>query len=283
MLGGVAAAFAHGNFAFFPAAMCLVFVIFVQAGNNILHRYFDIKNGYMEDADMYQYASQGHKDFVLYALRQGIQTTLLLAATAGLALLSMGGWLTLVFGLLIVLAVWVNHWGNRPMSRSIFFPFVTFLVFGPIGVIGTEFVQLRHSVDFVNLTWYDFSPGVVIGFVIGVMAMNSHIMSGLLKRIRTEENRRISVVGRYSIRIAVWLLASTSVLYLAVMTAAPWLLGLSHWGLFMPSPVISLVLTVFSLWFYSRPNKEFLGWRISLVNIMFVALSADVLFAIIGF
>ena len=51
VVAGTAAAVAHGNLQPFPALACLLFAIFAQCASNVMHRYYDAKNGYGENEE----------------------------------------------------------------------------------------------------------------------------------------------------------------------------------------------------------------------------------------
>ena len=170
VVAGTAAAVAHGNLQPFPALACLLFAIFAQCASNVMHRYYDAKNGYGENEENNIVYADDIDRPLTYILKEGIQVFSILTATAGLAVLSMAGWWTILFAAFIAIIVVISNTGPHPLCRSVFYPVATFLIFGPIAVVGTAFVQSQHEA-LALFSWWDLMPALILGMITGMMAV----------------------------------------------------------------------------------------------------------------
>lgn len=281
VLGGSAAAAAHGNFAVLPMCLCLVFAIFMQSTNNIIHTYYDIKYGFISSQRLAGKQPSGQEypiPYILQLLKDGIYTYAVFTCTIGLALFIYGEWWFIIIGAILVAVELLNFIGKRPMIRSVLFPAITFLLFGPVGVISTELVEIGNYQDISNLLWWDFYPGVIIGFVIGIMALNCHIIIGFTFS-HGKSDRWAEVVERPRTRtIATLIIIATTFTYTAIALALPHLIEVEERGLFLPIPVLSFAISIFQAILISKPGKERIAWRLSLFNIILVSLSALIIF-----
>lgn len=109
VVAGTAAAVAHGNLQPFPALACLLFAIFAQCASNVMHRYYDAKNGYGENEENNIVYADDIDRPLTYILKEGIQVFSILTATAGLAVLSMAGWWTILFAAFIAIIVVISN------------------------------------------------------------------------------------------------------------------------------------------------------------------------------
>lgn len=176
VIGGAAAAGMAGHFEFMPAMVCLIFAMFAQVASNAIYRYLDSTRDYGDSDDKIGFVrlddvsmSEVIKSFAVAAL--------ILCGMTGLTIAAMAGWWCLIVGLVLVLFAWFSNTGMRPLMKSPVNLAVTFLVFGPFGVIVTALVQLQHHAP----DWTDWSviePGVYVGVCMGFMAVNSHLVYG---------------------------------------------------------------------------------------------------------
>lgn len=279
---GTAAAAAHGNVEIIPAMLCLLFVVFGQATSNVVHRYFDEKYGLGENGEEGIYAAEDIDHPLSYILLEGVKIFGVLTAMVGLAILSMFGLWTLVVAILLAIIAFVNNAGRSAFSRSPFYPLATFFIFGPLAVIGTELAQSqRISGDMIS--WWDIGPAVVFSLVIGLMAMNSHILYGAFHRRTNRRSMRTTFYGRYGRKGAMAVLTVSTLLYSSIAFWAPASMSLHPWWIFLPVAVLSMLFSLFIIFFMLRPGTWKMAWNLSLVNIMFVAVSCLVICCIIGY
>lgn len=282
VVAGTAAAAAHGNLEPYPSFVCLVFAIFAQCTSNVMHRYFDAKHGYGEnEEDDITFAEDINRPLT-YILREGIQIFLILTATAGLALLSMTGWWTLIIAALLVLIVVICNVGPYPFSRSVFYPVATFLIFGPIAVVGTELVQSQHTAAHI-LTWWDLGPALTMGVIMGLMAVNCHVVFGVFHRRKNAINSRTTFFGRYGIKGATILLIATTLVYTVVGILIPVEMGIESHYLFLVLSLLSMALSFLTIYYARKPGYCEKAWRLSLFNIVGFAVLSLVIFCIVGY
>lgn len=280
VIAGTAAAEAHGNLEILPAIICLIFALSAQATSNILHRYYDEKHGYGENRSD-KLVCDDIDSPVDSILKEGVKVFGIVTATAGLAIFSMAGWWTFLFAIAIVLISFINNAGKHPFCRTPFYPLSTFLLFGPVGVIGTELVQSQRSAGNI-ISWWDLSPAVLGCVVIGLMAMNSHVIYGAFHRRTNIESRRTTFYGRYGRRGAIALLLISTAVYTAIGFAAPYILELYPAWCYFPVPMIGLVFGLYSISLL-RPGCWYKAWRVSVINVLFVALASLIAFFFIGY
>lgn len=284
VISGTAAASAHGNANPVGAMACLLFAVFMQIASNIGHRYYDEVKGYGEnDAD--GFGRYKHLDLpVKTVLKEGLRASSIIAATAGLALLAMSDWWTLIVAALLLIIGVVNNMGPKPLSRSVFYPLATFFIFGPIAVLGTELVQFDYdAASIMMIRWQDFKPGIISSIVMGLMALNCHVIYGAFHRRTNVMRSRTTFYGRYGRKSAMTLLTVNTLIYTAICIATPYMMQLYPWWIFIPVSLISMFLDLYIIFFLLRPGSWKLAWRLSLVNIVFMAAASLVVFSIVGY
>lgn len=286
VFAGSAAAASHANFALFPMALCLLFSIFMQAANNLLHAHYDIKHNYIDD-DKLKYFMEGKTDkspqYVLSMLKEGVYTSLIFAATTGFALIIYGGLWMASIGVVITLVELLNFVGRHPLIRSRWSPISSFLLFGPIGVIGTELAEIGDRINLVDLSWWNFYPGLVLGFIVGIMAMNTHIILGFTNLNHSEKEWAPKNDNGRQRRIVASILFVTTITYSILAFALPHILLISEWEIFLPVPIVSLIMSLIQIGLLLKRGKERIAWKLSLANVMLIGIGAFVIFLSIGY
>lgn len=247
-VAGWGAAALHGNFELLPAILCLLFALFAQAGANIFHRYRDCLNDSAEnvDAGLYEYDS---RESSMRVLKEGWDASIMIVAILGLAIMNMAGWWPIVVGAILVLFLVISNYGMRPFSRAPLYPLMTFLAFGPVGVIGTSLVQSQHSaIGFSFLNWFDIRPAVIMGIIFGCMSVNVHILylfRALPNDLRHKRESFVIHYGRRASRIVFFLLG---VCFLAVALRASVTDPSPYNWVFMIFPVMSFTVNCYCAW-----------------------------------
>lgn len=284
VITGTAAASAHGGAAPQAALACLLFTVFMQAASNIAHRYYDELKGYGENEEDGFGQYKNLEQPVTSILKEGLTAAGILAATAGLAVFAMAGWWTLIVALLLLIIGIINNIGPKPLSRSVFYPVATFIIFGPVAVIATEMVQLSYNNRSVMyISWWEFFPALIGSTVMGIMALNCHVLYGAFHRRTNVMRSRTTFYGRYGRKSAMTLLTINTLVYTAICIATPSMMDLHPWWIFIPVSLISMFFDLYIIFFLLKPGTWKLAWRLSLVNIMFMAVSSLVVFSIVGY
>lgn len=215
-------------------------------------------------------------------LKEGIKIFSILTATAGLALLSMTGWWTLIVAALLLLIVAISNVGPHPLSRSIFYPVATFLIFGPIAVVSTELAQSQHTTSVV-VNWWDLRPSLTMSAIMGLMAVNCHVLFGVFHRRKNAVSSRTTFFGRYGMKAATVLLIVNTVIYVIVGILIPMEIGIDDNNLFLILSLFSMILSLISIYYARKPGYCVRAWRLSLANMVSFAVFALIIFCIIGY
>ncbi len=241
---GWGAATVHGNGEVLPGILCLFFAIFMQLYNNWAHRYYDIKYQQGETrADGYDLSDNDVQ--TTYSMMNEISKgALILAGMVGLGIMMLAGVWTLAIGILVFAFAWFNSHGETPLLRTPANIAITFLVFGPLGVIGTEIVQSssgHSSFDVLNSSstigwWFDLGGAIILSIPAGLMAVNAHLAHGFRKHDEDVSNNKKTatvMIGRRNTAIlylvnAIIVPLSFVLFYLTVKPAPPlWMLMLA--------------------------------------------------------
>ena len=283
VIAGSAAAYSHGNFMFLPALACLIFCVCAQIFSNITHRYYDDKHRLGENAADGMYYCEDLDKPVSYVLKEGMRVTGIIAATAGLMILAFAGWWVLIIGVIIAIFVLIANVGPCPLSRTAFYPLITFFMFGPVAVIGTCIVQSEASSQNM-LSWWDLEPAVVMSVIIGLMAMNSHLIFGTFHHADNTQSSRTTFFDRYGKRGYLVCITISTLIYGATGVFAPLLLKLFDmpW-IYIPIPVLSVVFSYYTVKLTLKPETCHKAWHYSLLNIMAYAILSFIVFCIIGY
>lgn len=279
--GGSAAAASHGNFEVIPAILCLIFAVFGLFAFNITHRYYDNKYHFGENLDDNIGATDEVGNPLWYVLSEGIKVTSIIALTAGVAILALAGWWTLIFAAILAVLALLCNIGRHPFSRNPYYFIVAFLLFGPIGVIGTELVQSqRYSDTLIN--WWDLEPALFMSVIMGCMAANCHILFSLRHIGQDRKNSRKTFATLFGKKGVIALTIFNTVAYITAGVMAPIKVNTDTWFYYMPIPAISLLISLYVIIRMLKGEyKGTLWW--SIFNMVFYAVSAFIMLMLIGF
>lgn len=173
---GASGAALKGNFDGLQLILCLFFALFFQTLGNFMQRYADVSGNPRESIEQYLLLSDATSSMSLKSmLKEGISTMGIMMSMIGMAMLAINGaWLLGLLALLLLI-VYFNSFGPRPLARTRFNWLVTFLLFGPIAVFSTSYLMAMHrAVD--ALTIQDFMPTILLSVLMGFMAGNSLLL-----------------------------------------------------------------------------------------------------------
>lgn len=169
---GAAAAALRGNFDFRIFLLCLLFAIGFQILGNFISRYADTDENYEKYIQLTQVKSSVSLKLMLKEASTMIAIFLLMISFVIVAIT--GPWFFAGF-ILIAFLLYINNFGPYPLTRTPFSWLFTFLVFGPIGVIGTNYLMAEYRpLDALNLA--DFSGSILLGINMGLLAGNSLLL-----------------------------------------------------------------------------------------------------------
>lgn len=177
VLAGAAVAAADGYFEWIPTIMCMLFACFAQVTSNALHRYYDAKRNLVSGESKELEGLQIDSSTMTQMLQALTLGSLMLAGMIGITIVAMAGWWCLIPAAVIAFLVWISNSGPIPLMHTPVNLLVSFLVFGPVGVISTAMVILQHHAPGWT-DWNVLEPGVYFGVCMGLMAVNSHLLYG---------------------------------------------------------------------------------------------------------
>lgn len=243
VLGGTAAATVRGNGEVVPTILCLIFALSFQAGANLIHRHYD--DLYMVSQNMSDGFYEQHSREEFYILLKGAAFILFvvsLMAAFALVLIS-GWWVTIICALLVLMVYLINC---RPfcLGRTPVYIFLTFLLFGPIGTIGSSLCQSQINAT-EPFSWYDIQPACAMSIIMGLMAVNCRMICNyesynkdLACNRRTFTvllGRRANVIFFFIFGLVTALMGEYSALYD----------HLSLWMLIIIVPIISFIVNTY--------------------------------------
>lgn len=168
VLGGLNASIIRGEIAVFPSIMTLIFALLLQIAANLYHGYLDLRSGAGENiTGMNDRGARSFNSSKVQLMKIVANGVGLLALTAGLPLFAYVGWVGLLYVAVIVILLYFYFLGPRPAVRTQWSLLYTFLLFGPVAVSGTAFIQ-NHSLECLL-------PIVVYSIMTGLLSVNAHI------------------------------------------------------------------------------------------------------------
>jgi 1,4-dihydroxy-2-naphthoate polyprenyltransferase len=241
VLVGTAAAAADHDFRLFPALAALAGALLLQIGVNLANDYFDYVRGIDTTERLGPVRVTQSGLIPPNRVLAGMILTFLLAAGAGLYLISAAGWPILAVGCASILAAVLYSGGPYPLASHGLGDAFAFFFFGPVAVCGTYFVQA------LGLSFLCLMLSLSAGFLVAAILVVNN-----LRDIPTDSRvgkRTLAVIlGPERSRkefVLLWILAYGLLVVL-------WLAGsLSPWGLL---PFLTLPTAIFlarSLWVLS--------------------------------
>lgn len=174
VFAGTASADIHGNLDIPLAILCLLFVIFAQFALTSYHRYHDDHTPIGPDGKRIGKDFTGASDRQLYykVCATGVG---MLAAMAGFGIIAVGGWFFALIALVIVFSSWLMVGGANPIFWTPWSTVISFLIFGPVGVMSVSLLQSGHEAHTL-FNWFDISPAVYMSVAMGFLAVTSNLL-----------------------------------------------------------------------------------------------------------
>lgn len=245
VLTGTACASLTGNSELIPASLCILFVVFAQLGSNFYYRYLDISRQYGGYIDT-RIRNKSNKA-ASNILKECSIGMFLIAGTIGLTAAGMGGWWTLLLGAFIIIAAWLTFGGSNPLLRTPFGVFCSFILFGPVCVIGTCLLQVVHE-NINHIDWNYMIPSVYMGVVIGLMSINATMLYGYANYTTDLRNSKVTFVGAIGRKYSRIVFLLNGFLYTAITVVMCIQLHLDLNGLDMLPSVICLLIDIYIWW-----------------------------------
>lgn len=204
---GYARLLEHANVTVF--ILCILFAVLAQIASNFANEYYDFKAG--RDIPGRQGPRRGvtEGDITPEAMKRATLATLAAACAVGLSLFFWGGWVILVFGIIIVLGVFAYSAGPFPLSSNGLGEVAVIAFFGVAPVCLTFFLMCGYVDTYV----------VAGSIAIGLMGANVLLVNNIRDEADDRAVRKNTIVvllGRrtgsffYLVNgwVAVWLMGS---------------------------------------------------------------------------
>ncbi|MDE5877793.1 MAG: prenyltransferase [Muribaculaceae bacterium] len=256
VFAGTASDSLRGNMEILPATLCLLFALFAQMAGNVIHHNFDFCHQ-VDHSSGREYSP--FKPTVTVGIMERLgQALSLIALTIGLSLLTLTGWWGLVVGAVIVLLEWLANYGPYPLMRTPWALLITFILFGPVCVLGTSIVQSQYEAT-EPYSMFDLMPAFFLAGVMGLHALECHlqvIYFNYNQDRRALHNTFATRFGRPATRTVFAVCAFLSLVIMVIMGhVVSNLHSLSTtWLAFLIVPLISLGVNMYCL--IRMPNAD---------------------------
>lgn len=203
VLMGTAAAAIRTKVEFLPFILTLCFVWLAQITSNTAYSLRELKAHYGSSIiDQAKGVMVSREDLTTYTmLRETSISAGVLTASIGVVLIGNSGFWICLLGAITLILSYLNLQGPTPLVRTPFGPLVTFLLFGPIGVLGTVLIQGDDSM-MTFFSWFDMAPPLFLGVATGFLATNDHIATAYLDYRYDVLTRRTTIVTAYGRKVA---------------------------------------------------------------------------------
>lgn len=179
VFAGTAAAVIRGNMEVLVASICLIFTVFTQLGANYFHAYIGYTQ-YMRTLPPTRFKSSADPEKLLSqrVLKEAFSACFILSMMLGFALitLSQNPLRACLLGIVIYGLYALMSYGGKYLMGTFWGIITTFLLFGPIGVLGTCVLQTQHEAGPGLWGSFDMAPPIFLSFAIGFLAINVHLL-----------------------------------------------------------------------------------------------------------
>lgn len=286
VMGGTAIAAVRDNIHPLPLILSTVFILMAQLASNSMQAFNDLRTHHGNTANE-EIAGRMHRkeDTMMYEILREIGVgCFLIAMTIGVVLAGYAGEWVLLAGAMVVILGYLNVQGPFPLIQTPFGPLVTFLLFGPIGVIGVFLMQFSDA-SFAILSWFDIGPAVYLSCTVGLFAAIVQITEEYPKyrsSILTHRTSYVTEVGRRASRVTVLLcgIGMWAVFFLMISTFYT-----QHPIVDMVMPTVGLAVTIYIVRMmgkYPRHESPYKINDVALWNMFIVMFTTMLLFMTIG-
>lgn len=287
VLGGTAASSIFGMVNFRLAFVCALFAIFGQIANNFTRCYFGEKNlyGYQRMSNLHDNEEDRLPLPVKNILKEGIYAAGIMALLSGVAIFLYGGIWTLAVAALLMILIVPAFLGHKYISNPEFRYFVTFMIYGPIGVIDTDLLQNLESISKFTgettfaeiITYWNPIPSLLMSVIFGCMALIVNFVS----TARNSEFRSDASKNKRK-RLAAYIIIA-GIVAGGTGQATPFLLDLPDWWIYLPVPVVGIAINIMiAVGVYKKPESR--RWVLmALLNIFWVSVAALIIYGIFGY
>ena len=291
VLMGCACAPLAGNLDPTSAILCLLLAPLAQITANLYHVYRDQKCHYGENIDR-GIADMKYGDISLeQLLREAYRAFGILTLTLGLTIILFAPIMGCIFGTLLLLAIYLNSAGPYPLCRSPWNMVITFLFFGPLGVIATSYVQAVHGTGTPPGMIVDLAPALFAGICMGCFAVNSlifHDYRTYEENVNNDKRTFCVVFGKRNTAF-LFFFNSAVIFFVSLYICITYHFHNVYWAMVVP-----LICTIYNFWLgvhavkdtgkMNTPWENLINWNMFLyalsgfIEFHFFGLPEDALF-----
>ncbi|MDE6294998.1 MAG: hypothetical protein K2M03_02935 [Muribaculaceae bacterium] len=181
VLAGTSAAVIRGNMEVMPAVLCLLFGVFAQMTANFYHAWYEMKSAseraFTKESLIYEDENdESGNPFMIRVLREACFSSFIISLAIGLGILAIAHqpWWFIIMGAFIYGQFVLLHLGKHPLINTPVAMVMTFLIFGPVGVISTSLIQSQVEAQRSIWALFDTAPSLFIGVGAGFLALTVH-------------------------------------------------------------------------------------------------------------
>lgn len=200
VLAGTAAAVIRGNMEVLPAILCLLFGVFAQMTANFYHAWYEMKSvserTFTRESLIYEDENdESGNPFMVRVLREASLSSFLVSLVIGFGILAIAHqpWWFIIMGGFIYGQFVVLHLGKRPLINTPLAMIMTFLIFGPVGVISTSLIQSQVEAQRSIWALFDTAPSLFIGIATGFMALTVHFIFSFANYIMSPDYNKFNL------------------------------------------------------------------------------------------
>lgn len=282
---GVGAATVNHHFNWVMFVMVFMFAILIQSTGNCLHYYTELKRDtghvhpklVIDDMPSIEVYKVSYTCFTIMAL------------TVGFCIMGIAGWWLIAFGIVVWALIWLMYYGKTALVATPYSIIITFLLFGPVGVMGTCLAMMPDAMNEIDER-ITMMPAVWMSLICGFMASSCHLLFNYMSYDSDlkEHRRTFSTVTGKEFTRAMFLVFGFIVTGLLVVMAY----GLPNvpnygpgWWVIVATAVLFLLLRLYVYKKMPATSNTFIGDMRFSVDVMsfFIAVVLAITLTCIGY
>ncbi len=286
VFAGTASDTLRGNMEILPATLCLLFALFAQMAGNVIHHNFDFQHQLNHSLERNDFNIKPKlASMIMKRLGQALT---IIALTIGLSLLTLIGWWGIVIGAIIVLLEWLSNYAPYPLMRTPWAPLITFILFGPVCVLGTSIVQSQYEAT-EPYSMFDLTPAFFMAAVMGLQAVECHLQIIYFNYNQDQHTLHNTFTTRFGRPITRTFFAVCAILSLVVMIIMGYTVAHLHdlaltWLAFLVVPLVCLGINLYCFVCMAKANEKEQRYLRTLLagKMAFAGIATFIAFCIIG-
>ena len=290
VLAGTAAAAVRGNMEILPATVCLLYALFMQLGANYFHNYCQLSK-YYDRLDgntglLLPDEKTARDPMTVRLLKEAATACILISLMLGMTIMAMAedAWWTIIVGVLLYGLNAALSLGPRPLFRTPWAVVAMFIMFGPLGVVGTALLQCQHEAKDTVWSLYDIMPALYVSVAMGFLSCNTYLIYSYRNfKFNTGINPE-GITPRFGLKTVEWMTFANGLLMFVVMCAVTVRLNFENPLVALIPAVLGFVLnTYISLRMRHGPLAELAHLNVlTKVNYVLTAVTLFIIWWLLG-